>query len=47
ILPDSGWISFYLRKPEDVAQAVSLLAESYQIAIRQKAARKDQIAPEA
>ena len=36
ILPESGWISFYLRQPEDVGQALALLAESYQIARKQK-----------
>jgi hypothetical protein len=29
LLADSGWISFYLRKDEDVAQAVKLLRISY------------------
>jgi predicted DNA-binding protein (MmcQ/YjbR family) len=36
ILPDSGWISLYLRQPEDVDRAIALLAESYQIARKQK-----------
>jgi hypothetical protein len=36
VLPDSGWISFYLHQPEDVEQAIALLAESYQIARKQK-----------
>ena len=36
ILPESGWISFYLRQPEDVGQAIALLAENYQIARKQK-----------
>jgi hypothetical protein len=36
ILPDSGWISFYLRKPEDVTAAVALLRRSYEIAAKQK-----------
>jgi predicted DNA-binding protein (MmcQ/YjbR family) len=38
IMPESGWISFYLRQPEDVDQAIALLSESYQIARKQKAA---------
>ena len=38
ILPESGWVSFYLRQPADVDQAISLLAESYQIARKQKLA---------
>jgi predicted DNA-binding protein (MmcQ/YjbR family) len=36
ILPESGWVSFYLREPEDVGQALALLAESYAIARKQK-----------
>ena len=36
ILPDSGWISFYLRQEPDVEQAIALLEESYRIAIKQK-----------
>jgi hypothetical protein len=42
ILPESGWVSFYLRQPEDVAQAIALLAESYQIARRQKSVPGDE-----
>jgi len=30
VFPASGWISFYIRKPEDVATAIALLKESYQ-----------------
>ena len=36
ILPESGWISFYLRQETDVEQAIALLRESYEIAIKQK-----------
>lgn len=36
ILPDTGWVSFYLRQEEDVEQAIALLHESYQIAQKQK-----------
>lgn len=32
ILPDSGWVSFYLRQENDVEKALTLLHESYQIA---------------
>jgi predicted DNA-binding protein (MmcQ/YjbR family) len=42
-LPESGWISFYLRQPEDVSKAVELLAESYQIARNQKSMRSGQV----
>ena len=36
ILPETGWISFYIRQPEDVEQAITLLHKSYQIAQKQK-----------
>jgi hypothetical protein len=36
ILPETGWVSFYLRQESDVEQAIALLRESYEIAIRQK-----------
>jgi predicted DNA-binding protein (MmcQ/YjbR family) len=36
ILPESGWISFYLRQEPDVEQAIALLKESYEIAQKQK-----------
>lgn len=32
LLHDSGWITFYLRQPEDVDQAIALLRRSYLIA---------------
>ena len=36
ILPETGWVSFYLRKEADVTQAIALLRESYEIALKQK-----------
>jgi len=36
ILPESGWVSFYLSQPEDVGQAIALLNESYQISQKQR-----------
>lgn len=39
LLRDSGWVSFYLNRPEDVQQAIALLEENYRIALRQKQAR--------
>lgn len=36
ILPESGWVSFYLRKAEDVQTAIALLKRSYDIAAKQK-----------
>lgn len=40
VLPDSGWISFYIRRQEDVSQAIDLLQKSYQIAQEQTARRR-------
>jgi hypothetical protein len=36
ILPKSGWISRYLRQPEDMETAISLLRRSYEIALKQR-----------
>jgi len=36
ILPDTGWISFYLRQPTDVDRAIELFRLSYEIAAKQK-----------
>ncbi len=36
LLPDSGWVSFYIREVGDVQQAVTLLWRSYDLALRQK-----------
>ena len=36
ILPETGWISFYLREENDVQKALELLRRSYEIALKQK-----------
>ena len=36
ILPDTGWVSFYLREDEDVTKVIELLRENFEIAMRQK-----------
>lgn len=36
LLPDTGWISFYLRQPADVDRAIALLSDLYEIARQQK-----------
>ena len=36
ILPDTGWVSFYLQQEFDVEQAIALLKESYEIAQKQR-----------
>lgn len=42
ILPESGWVSIYLRKDEDVYRAINLLKRSYEIAVEQKK-KKEQL----
>jgi hypothetical protein len=34
VLPESGWVSCYLRRPEDVARAIGLLRRSFELASR-------------
>ena len=36
ILPESGWVSFYLREDGDVEKVIELLRESFEIAKWQK-----------
>ena len=36
ILPETGWVSFYLREAGDVEKAIALLRRSYDIALKQK-----------
>ncbi|HEY5903843.1 MAG TPA: luciferase family protein [Anaerolineales bacterium] len=36
VLPDTGWVSFYLREPADVERALALLRRSYEVALRQR-----------
>jgi hypothetical protein len=36
ILPETGWVSFYLQEDGDIAKAIDLLKRSYQIALKQK-----------
>jgi hypothetical protein len=39
ILPETGWISFYLREEMDVQKVIALLRRSYEIALKQKQPR--------
>jgi len=39
IQPDSGWVSCFLRHPEDVGTATQLLRRSYDLATRQRRLR--------
>ncbi len=36
ILPETGWVSFYLREENDVEKAITLLHESYDTTQKQK-----------
>lgn len=36
ILPETGWVSFYVREESDVARAIALFQRSYQIAMQQR-----------
>ena len=36
VLPETGWVSFYIRQEADVEKAITLLKESYAIASKQK-----------
>jgi predicted DNA-binding protein (MmcQ/YjbR family) len=40
ILPESGWISFYIREEGDVGRAIKLLEKSYKLALEQKARKE-------
>lgn len=42
ILPETGWVSFYLREEDDVEKAITLLRESYKIAQKQKSKKEEQ-----
>ncbi len=39
VLPETGWVSFYLREEADVQKAIELLRRSYEIAVKQKQPR--------
>ncbi|MEZ4767302.1 MAG: DUF5519 family protein [Caldilineales bacterium] len=40
LLPETGWISFYIDVPQDVQRAVDLLRRSYEVAQRQHSNRR-------
>jgi hypothetical protein len=42
IMPDSGWISFWLSEDEDVAEAIAILRRSYDVITLQLARREKQ-----
>lgn len=39
VLPDTGWVSIYLRTDEDVTRAIDLLRRSYDLAVARRSAR--------
>ncbi len=41
ILPETDWVSFFLREPDDVGRAIDLLHYSYELASKQKHASTD------
>lgn len=41
ILPDSGWISFYINKEEDVDAAIELFELSYKTALKKFGAKEN------
>jgi hypothetical protein len=45
LLPDTGWVSVWLWRAEDVERAVALLGRSYDLALAQAAARTQREAP--
>ncbi len=36
VLPETGWVSFYLQEAEDIGKAIAQLQQNYEIAQRQK-----------
>lgn len=36
VLPETGWVSFYLRDEGDIQRAIALLKRSYDVALKQK-----------
>ncbi len=41
ILPNSGWVSLYLREAADVDRAVALFRRSFDLAVKQKGLTKE------
>jgi hypothetical protein len=39
VLPESGWVSVPMRTPEDVEAAISILRQSYDLAVAQRERR--------
>ncbi len=43
ILPETGWISFYVRQEGDVERAIALLHRSYELALSQKTRKQESV----
>jgi hypothetical protein len=39
VLPESGWISFYLHEQADVERAIGLFKQSFELAVKQRSSR--------
>ncbi|MCC7352646.1 MAG: DUF5519 family protein [Anaerolineae bacterium] len=46
VLPETGWVSFYLREPADVEQGIALLQQSYELAQKQKSRDSEEALPQ-
>lgn len=42
LLPETGWVSFYIRQPADVERAIALLRHSFELAVEQQNKRSSQ-----
>jgi hypothetical protein len=40
VLPQSGWVSFYIKAPADVDRAINLLRRSYDLVVSRKSSTK-------
>ena len=36
LLAGSGWVSFYIREPDDIGRVIDLLGRSYELALKQR-----------
>jgi hypothetical protein len=43
LLPESGWISYYIRKEEDIQGAIELFETSYTLVLEQKARNENKL----
>jgi hypothetical protein len=46
VLPETGWVSFYLREPADAERAIALLRRSFDLAVEQQNKRSRQLMKE-